>query len=132
MDIEDLPYLISWKKGMKKTFIQMCIIFTLYVEKECTGYFITEEISSRIGGDIFNISAGTIYSQLNKLEKQGVVFNQIKFSKSTDIRPNEPRKYFELTDAGLEVVEIIQNYWLELVTTANSYVLDIRSSKRRK
>ena len=132
MNNEDLPFLLTWKKGMKKVFIQMCIIFTLYVEKECTGYFITEEIRNRLGGEIFKISAGTVYPQLNKLEREGIVFSQIKFSKTSEIRPNEPRKFFELTEVGLEIVNIVQTYWIELVTTVNSFLLDIQSVKRRK
>lgn len=119
----------NWLKHIKKSYIQMIIVFILYVEKDCTGYTITESLRTRIGS-LFTISAGSVYPQLNKLEEDGIVYSEIKIGDSTIVRPNEPRKYYALTDYGISIIDEVQALWFELIALTNTFLDEIKVIKK--
>ena len=118
----------NWLKHIKKSYIQMGIIFLLYVEKDCTGYTITESLRTRIGS-LFTISAGSVYPQLNKLEEDDIVYSEIRSIDSAFVRPNEPRKVYSLTTYGLSIINEVQSLWFELIALTNTFLDEIRIIK---
>ncbi|MHA2363964.1 MAG: PadR family transcriptional regulator [Candidatus Hodarchaeales archaeon] len=120
----------SWKKTIQKAYLQMLILYTLSVLDNCTGYTVTEQLRSRISSNIFKISAGTIYPQLNKLEQFGLVQSEMRVLSMAEIRPSEPRKIFILTNEGKKITKDVSVIWIELVNTADSYLLEIRDQEK--
>ncbi len=119
----------NWLKYIKKSYIQMTIIFILFTEKDCTGYTITESLRTRIGS-LFTISAGSVYPQLNKLEEDGIVRSEIKNVGSASVRPDEPRKVYELTQYGISVIDEVKELWLELIALSNTFLDEIKIIKK--
>ena len=118
----------TWLKNIKKSYIQMIIVFILYIEKDCTGYTITDSLRTKLGS-LFTISAGSVYPQLNKLEEDGIVYSEIKNSDSAVIRPNETRKIFKLTKFGLSIINEVQDLWFELTELTDSFIEEIKIIK---
>lgn len=106
----------------------MTIIFILYINKDCTGYTITENLRTKLGS-LFTISAGSVYPQLNKLEEDGIIYSRIKIIDSAQVRPDDPRKVYQLTKFGLSIIDEVQDLWSELITLSNSYIEEINIIK---
>lgn len=118
---------LNWLKHIKKSYIQMIIVYILFTEKNCTGYIITESLRSRLGS-LFTISAGTVYPQLNKLVEDGILHSETKIVNSAFVRPNEPRKVYQLTKYGLSIVNELQDYWFELIALTNTFLEDVKTT----
>jgi DNA-binding PadR family transcriptional regulator len=84
---------------LKRVYIPMTetgfyILFSL--QKEQHGYGITQQVKEMTGGEI-NISAGTMYGSLAKMEADGLIqFNG----------EEEKRKLYRITAQGREILEI--------------------------
>ena len=135
--IRNLEYLIkdnlyhfgvNWLKYIKKSYNQMTIVFILYTTKDCTGYTITENLRTKLGS-LFTISAGTVYPQLNKLEEDGIVYSEKKSTESAVVRPDDPRKVYQLTKFGLSIIDEVQDLWTELIRLSDSYIDEINIIK---
>ena len=107
----------------------MLIIFILFAEQDATGYVITETLRSRIGL-LFTISAGSVYPQLNKLEEDGLIYSEVKSLDSAFVRPDEPRKVYNLTNYGREIIDEIEQLWNELSSLTYIFVEDMKLVKR--
>lgn len=70
------------------------ILFSL--QKEQHGYGITKQVKEQTGGEV-NISAGTMYGSLSKMEKDGL----IRFT-----REEEKRRLYIITELGQEILNI--------------------------
>lgn len=71
--------------------------YILYsLQNEQHGYGITKQVKVLTGGEI-NISAGTMYGSLSKMEKDGL----IRF-----IREEEKRRLYIITELGQEILNI--------------------------
>ena len=99
----------------------MLIIFYLSVNRDATGYVITETLKTRLDS-LFTISAGSVYPQLNKLEEDGLVKSEIKFLEIASVRPNEPRKVYNLTNYGLSILTEIKQLWNELFAITHMFL----------
>ena len=119
----------AWLKNIKRSYIQMLIIFILFAEQDATGYVITETLRSRIGL-LFTISAGSVYPQLNKLEEDGLIYSEVKSLDSAFVRPDEPRKVYNLTNYGREIIDEIEQLWNELSSLTYIFVEDMKLVKR--
>lgn len=106
----------------------MLIILYLFTEQDATGYVITEKLKERIGS-LFTISAGAVYPQLNKLEEDGLVDSKIKYLKEASIRPNEPRKVYNLTIYGKTLIDEIISLWDEIRANAMPFLDEIKLVK---
>lgn len=107
----------------------MLIVFILFVEKDATGYVITEILKTRVG-ILFTISAGSVYPQLNKLEEDGLVYSEVKNLDMAFVRPNEPRKVYNLTNYGISIIDEIENLWNELIAISYLFLDEIKLEKR--
>lgn len=84
---------------IKRVYIPMTetgfyILFCLQQEQH--GYGITQQVKEMTGGEI-NISAGTMYGSLSKMERDGL----IQFTKE-----DEKRKLYIITSQGQEILDI--------------------------
>lgn len=87
---------IQFKKGV----LELCVL-VLLDKKDCYGYELVEQISNHI-----NISEGTIYPLLRRLQKEGYFTTYLKESSE-----GPPRKYYQLTDVGKETKEELLEEW---------------------
>lgn len=117
-----------WLKNVKRSYIQMLIIFILYSEHDATGYTITENLKTKLSF-LFTISAGSVYPQLNKLEEDGLVQSEIKYLTNADIRPKEPRKVYNLTDYGKSILSELETLWNELNALTYTYLDELRITR---
>src|SRR5690606_14351565 len=76
---------IKFKKGV----LELCVLVLLN-KKDCYGYELVQSISDQI-----DISEGTVYPLLRRLNKEGYFTTYLK--ESTE---GPPRKYYRLTDEG--------------------------------
>ena len=86
-------------KRIKRFYVPMTetsfyILFAL--QDEMHGYNIMHYVKELTGGEI-TLGAGTVYTSLSKMEKDGLIV----FTKSEN-----KRKYYRLTDLGNEVLDL--------------------------
>ncbi len=96
---------VQFKKGVLEL-----LVFSLLKSRDHYGYEMVEEISNHI-----NISEGTIYPLLRRLDKDGYVSTYLEESQS-----GPPRKYYKLTDKGLENYEAQVVEWFEFTKNVNA------------
>lgn len=63
-----------------------------------------------------NIEAGTLYPLLRRLEKQDLL------TSSWDTDSAKPRKYYEISQYGKDVYEILCRTWKEMTATINQLI----------
>ena len=91
---------IQFKKGV----LELCVLTSLS-QKHCYGYELVSEISKSI-----EIAEGTIYPLLRKLKDEGYVTTYLV--ESTE---GPPRKYYALTDHGMETKNAMLEEWKTFV-----------------
>lgn len=101
---------IQFKKGV----LDMCVLAMLR-DGDSYGYDIADTLSSKI-----LLADGTVYPILRKLAADGLVSTYLKESQS-----GPPRKYYHLTDRGLEVL----NEYVEDWNNFNKVVKEIIGGK---
>ncbi|MFX1255978.1 MAG: PadR family transcriptional regulator [Promethearchaeota archaeon] len=119
MDSYDQNFIDFWKKKIKKSYIRMLILYSLYIEGKCTGYMITRQLKAQLG-HIFQLSAGAIYPQLQQFEERGLVTSEIATLATSEIRPRQPRRVYSLTQKGYNTTRKLEKEWMELISVANS------------
>jgi DNA-binding PadR family transcriptional regulator len=60
------------------------------------------------------IEEGTLYPLLRRLEEQGLLESE------WDVAESRPRKYYRISEAGREVLDVLRAEWLETVKVMNS------------
>ena len=88
---------IQFKKGV----LELCVL-ALLDKKDCYGYELVEKISKYI-----DISEGTIYPLLRRLQKEGYFTTYLK--ESTE---GPPRKYYVLTKIGKTTKDELFKEWI--------------------
>jgi PadR family transcriptional regulator PadR len=95
---------------MLKGTLEGCILKVIS-QKETYGYEISEKLREY---GFSNISEGTIYPLLLRLEKNGLIIAQYRES---PVGPK--RKYFSLAQAGNEEMDRFYSSWIELKNAIN-------------
>lgn len=95
---------------MLKGILENCILKIISLH-ETYGYAISQKLQSY---GFMEISEGTIYPLLLRLEKNGLITASYKASDS-----GPPRKYFFITRAGQEELERFFKSWQEMETAIN-------------
>jgi PadR family transcriptional regulator PadR len=98
---------IQFKKGV----LELCV-FAILEDGDCYGYELVNKISENI-----TISEGTIYPLLRRLTKEGYFTTYLVESSE-----GPPRKYYKITDEGLEVYKNLKNQWLSFVEGVNHVI----------
>ena len=97
----------------KKGALEICVL-SLLNKKDCYGYEIVEIISRGI-----EVSEGTIYPLLRRLTKEDYCRSYLKESNE-----GPPRKYYAITQGGINYFEDLLLQWKEFHGNVN-YILDM-------
>ncbi|ANX11864.1 PadR family transcriptional regulator [Fictibacillus arsenicus] len=95
---------VQFKKGV----LELCVL-VLASKKDRYGYELVEEISKK-----FEISEGTIYPLVRRLTKEGLFSTYLM--ESTE---GPPRKYYKITDKGLELKNELLQEWQQFTKGVN-------------
>ena len=95
---------------MLKGVLEGCIL-QIINEQETYSYEISQKLSEYGLG---NVSEGTIYPLMLRLQKNDLVSSTLKASSS-----GPKRKYFNLTEKGQEELENFKKNWEDLFTAVN-------------
>lgn len=98
------------KSQFFKGILEGCILKVIY-DKEVYGYEIAETLKEY---GLQDVSEGTIYPLLLRLEKNGLLTSE---KKPSPYGPN--RKYYSLSDKGIEELNYFYENWLELKEDIN-------------
>lgn len=98
----------------KKGILEICVLSYLS-EKDYYGYELVEAISVHI-----NISEGTIYPMLRRLNQEKLVDTYLRESSS-----GPPRKYYHLTNPG-------QKYYKDQLLDWENFSMNVNKILRRK
>lgn len=96
---------------LKKGILELCVLSTLE-KQDCYGYQLANILLTKI-----DVKEGTIYPLLRRLKKDGYVSTYIKESSE-----GPPRKYYKLTEDGLDCLSQIKNEWFEFQQAVNSII----------
>jgi len=77
------------------------------------GYNLVTQLSEKG----ISVEANTLYPLLRRLESQGILISQWDTEEST-----KPRKYYQKTQFGEEIYNIIKKHWLDNVSIINSLI----------
>ena len=101
----------NWSTQLRKGMLELCIL-NVIKGSSLYGYDIVRKLR-----DIPSlvISEGTIYPILSRLKREGFVQTTIK--ESTE---GPPRKYYELTEKGQQILLRMNNYWLDIRSGTDS------------
>lgn len=78
------------------------------------GYALIEELSSRG----LEIDQGTLYPLLRRLEDQGLLESE------WNVEGSRPRRYYQISEKGKELLRSLTAEWLALVTVMEDLLLD--------
>lgn len=98
---------IQYKKGV----IELCIL-SILSKKDIYGYELSEYISQKI-----DIADGTVYPILRKLKADGFVKTYL-----SEESGGPPRKYYSITQTGLNEFQEDSAEWLKFAETVNKII----------
>jgi len=99
---------------LKKGVLELCVL-SMLSERDCYGYELVSEISKNIA-----ISDGTIYPILRRLNNEGYFESYLQESQE-----GPPRKYYKLTQLGINTKEQLLTEWSDFVKGVNNIVKEI-------
>jgi PadR family transcriptional regulator PadR len=101
----------NWSTQLRKGMLELCILNAIK-GSSLYGYDIVRKLR-----DIPSlvISEGTIYPILSRLKREGFVQTTIKESSE-----GPPRKYYELTEKGRQILRNMNGYWLDIRSGTDS------------
>lgn len=105
---------VQFKKGA----LELCVL-TLLRQGEKYGYELAEAISGEI-----SISEGTIYPILRRLRNEG--YFEVTLRESPE---GPPRKYYRLTQKGIQTQEALYAEWVEFSQQVNHLIGGIQYDK---
>ena len=97
----------------RKGVLEICVL-TLISKKDMYGYEIVQNISK-----VIEVNEGTIYPILRRLTKE-------EYFETYILESNEgpARKYYKVTDKGIENLYRLKNEWNEFVGAVNTFLND--------
>lgn len=96
-----------------KGILEGCVLSVL-LEEKTYGYELVQQL---IQSGFTDLSAGTVYPLLQKLEKQGMIAGELLPS------PDGPnRKYYSVTSDGQERLKEFEEQWLNLSQIVNHII----------
>jgi PadR family transcriptional regulator PadR len=104
--IEPLPSATArWEVQVRKGVLEFIALLHIRMG-ECYGYELITQIRKTVDLDV---TEGTIYPLLKRLEREGVVS-----SRWVEVSGGAARKYYAITPHGERLVAAMQQSWLEL------------------
>jgi PadR family transcriptional regulator, regulatory protein PadR len=102
-----LKYIANWETQVRKGVLAF-IILSYLKKRTYYGYELISEIKNLVSIDI---AEGTIYPLLNRLKKDNLIE-----SEWVEMEAGIPRKYYKITDYGIEILAGMQASWIDLNT----------------
>jgi len=102
VDIMNAKFFDNWTNQLRKGVLELCILNDIR-NRRMYGYEIVRKLR-KIEGLI--ISEGVVYPILSRLKRQGLVKTSIQESPE-----GPPRKYYQLTQQGKDMVCQMNAYW---------------------
>ena len=100
------------KAQMKKGVLELCIL-SVISDKEAY----TSNILEALKNAELIVVEGTLYPLLTRLKNDGLL--SYRWEESTS---GPPRKYYNLTDQGNEVMESLKGNWVQFSDSVNSLI----------
>ncbi len=110
----DDSFLHRWQSQLKKGTLSF-IVLNILKDKEYYGYELI--VSVREHTEI-EVAEGTLYPLLNRLKKDELVT-----SKWVEQESGIPRKYYSLTETGVNTLQQMQVYWDDLEASLKRIIL---------
>lgn len=98
----------KYERQMKKGVLDM-LVLKLLASQAKYGYQIIQELKEK-GGKMFQLKDGTLYPILYRLEDDGLVISKWSEAEGRQVA----RKYYEITEAGLDALTEIQTVWEQI------------------
>jgi len=98
-------FLGKWKSQVKKGTLAF-VLLNILKDNEFYGYELIEQVKRYT---TIQIAEGSLYPLMNRLKKEGLAT-----SKWVEQESGIPRKYYQLSEMGLETLEEMKDYWSEL------------------
>jgi len=89
------------------------LLLQLLAEKDMYGYELVKVLENRSGNE-FSVKEGTLYPALHKLEKQDYIECYWQ-----EQEKGPARKYYRITQAGIEMLEEKTQEWNDFVSVIN-------------
>lgn len=97
----------------KKGVLELCVLSLLH-KRNCYGYEISDFLSQHI-----DIADGTVYPILRKLKSDGLLTTYLQEESG-----GPPRKYYKLTELGLETYEADRAEYLDFAKSIRKLLED--------
>jgi len=107
-------FISKWSSQVKKGTLEY-IVLLLLADKDQYGYELLGAIKECTS---FEIAEGTIYPLLNRLKREGLIASEW-FEKESGV----PRKYYTITEQGLDTLKSMRHFWLELSQSIQQMML---------
>lgn len=101
----NIEFLNKWKSQVKRGTLTFIVLKELSGDK-LYGYELIETIRERYK---INIAEGTLYPLMNRMKSEGLVESNWEEQPS-----GIPRKYYQVTKAGVKILKQMINHWDEL------------------
>ena len=98
----------KYERQMKKGVLDMLVLKLLESEPKY-GYQVIQEMKEK-SEEIFLLKDGTLYPILYRLEEDGLVVSKWSEPEGKQV----PRKYYEITASGREVLGQIKAVWMHI------------------
>lgn len=95
----------KYERQMKKGVLEMLVLKLLEAEPKY-GYQIIQEMRDK-SEETFLLKDGTLYPILYRLEDDKLVISKWSEAEGKQV----PRKYYEITEAGLKALKEIEDIW---------------------
>lgn len=105
------------KAQMRKGVLELCILSIISEEEVYTSDILTSLKEAQL-----LVVEGTIYPLLTRLKNDGLLSYRWEESAS-----GPPRKYYSLTENGIQILDNLKQNWIQLSTSVNS-IINIKSS----
>jgi PadR family transcriptional regulator, regulatory protein PadR len=110
-----------WETQLYKGTLELCML-ALLAREEHYGYEITQALNQDDG---LGLSEGTIYPLLTRLQREGMISSRWQES-----RAGPPRKYYRLTEKGMQALESMSLRWTSLTRQVNSILKEANNGRK--
>lgn len=107
----DTEFTDNWATQLRKGMLELCILNAIR-GGSIYGYDIVRMLR-KVDGLV--ISEGTVYPILSRLKREGLVRTTIQ-----DSSEGPPRKYYEVTPRGQQVLSTMNRHWENIKTGVDS------------
>jgi PadR family transcriptional regulator PadR len=107
----DMEFFENWATQLRKGMLELCILNAIE-DRSLYGYDIVRILREV---DDLVISEGTVYPILSRLKRDGLVRTTIQ-----DSSEGPPRKYYELTAKGQQILREMNVHWESIKTGVDS------------